>query len=331
MPTKIAINGFGRIGMLIARRMLEKHPFLELVAVNDLASEAELKAVFKNDPIYGVCDKEIPAKFFAEQDPANLPWRDLGIDIVLECSGFFTEIEGAKKHLRAGAKKVIISAPSDSEEIPTYLLGVNEENYNPKKDHIISMGSCTTNAVALLAKILDKHFGIKSGFVNTVHSYTNSQNKIFPNWRRESASKLSIIPSTTGATKTVEKCLPQLKGKLNGLSLRVPTEAVSIVELVFLAKKKATAEQVNLALQKAAEGTECLRPPKAPSAFGNILKFENKKLISSDLKGNSYSAIIDAGLTQTFGKLIKVLAWYDNEFGYACRLAEMAEFVGNNL
>ncbi len=320
MSAKIAINGFGRIGMLTARRMLEKHPFLELVAVNDLASEAELKAVFKNDPIYGICAQEIPAKFFAEKDPANLPWAELDVALVLECSGFFTEIEGAKKHLEAGAKKVIISAPSDSAEISTYLLGVNEKEYDPKKDNIISMGSCTTNAVAPVAKILDRSFGIKNGFINTVHSYTNSQNKIFPNWRRESASKLSIIPSTTGATKTVEKCLPNLKGKLNGLSLRVPIETVSIVEIVFLAKKSATAEKVNEILQEAAK-TEELK---------DIIKFETKKLISNDLKGNAYSAIIDAGLTQTFGKLIKVLVWYDNEFGYACRLAEMAEFVAKS-
>lgn len=321
MPTKIAINGFGRIGMLTARRMLEKHPFLELVAINDLANETELKAVFKNDPIYGPYNQELKASFFHEKDPANLPWADLGVTLVLECSGFFTEIEGAKKHLRAGAKKVIISAPSDSERIPTYLLGVNEENYKSKRDHIISMGSCTTNAVAIVAKILDKHFGIKNGFVNTIHSYTNSQNKIFPNWRVDFASKLSIIPSTTGATKTVEKCLPNLKGKLNGLSLRVPTETVSIVEIVFLAKKKTSVEKINEVLEKASQLPE----------LKNILKFENKKLMSNDLKGSSYSAIVDAGLTQTFGDLIKVLVWYDNEWGYACRLAEMAEFVAKKL
>jgi len=247
-----------------------------------------------------------------------LPWKDLGVAFVLECSGFFTEIEGATKHLIAGAKKVIISAPSDSFEIPTYLLGVNEKEYNPKKDRVISMGSCTTNAVAIVAKVLDKNFGIKNGFVNTVHSYTNSQNKDFPNWRHESASKLSIIPSTTGATKTIEKCLPSLKGKLNGLSLRVPTETVSIAELVFLAKKKATAQEVNEVLQKASCSDE----------LKNILKFENKKLISSDLKGSEYSSIIDGVLTQTFDKLIKVFAWYDNEWGYCCRLAEMADFIG---
>ncbi|MDD5750196.1 MAG: glyceraldehyde 3-phosphate dehydrogenase NAD-binding domain-containing protein [Candidatus Pacebacteria bacterium] len=298
---KVAINGFGRIGMLTARRMLEKHPSLRLAAINDPASK---------DPGIGV-------KFFSEKDPANLPWKDMGIDIVLECSGFFTEIEGAKKHVSAGAKKVIISAPSDSEEIPVYLLGVNAEEYDPAKDDIISMGSCTTNAVAPVAKILDEKFGVKAGFVNTVHSYTNSQNKVFPNWRTDPAAKLSIIPSTTGATKTVEKCLPRLKDRLNGLSLRVPTETVSIVEFVFQSKKKATAGQVNEILREAAQADE----------LKDILKFENKKMISNDLKGSPYSGIVDAALTQTFGKLIKVLIWYDNEFGYACRLSEMAEYI----
>ncbi len=296
---KIAINGFGRIGMLTASRMSAKHPNLDLVAINDLV---------KPDLGYQV-------KFFSEKDPSNLPWKNLGIDIVLECSGFFTEIEGAKKHLTSGAKKVIISAPSDSPEVPTYLLGVNEKEYNPEEDHIISMGSCTTNAVAPMAKILDENFGVKNGFVNTIHSYTNSQNKLYPNWRTDLESNLSIIPSTTGATKTIEKCLPNLKGKLNGISLRVPTEDVSIVEFIFLAKKKATREQVNNVLEKASLANQ------------NILKFENRKLISTDLRGSEYSSIIDGSLTQTFGKLIKVFAWYDNEFGYACRLAEMAEYV----
>lgn len=322
MPVKIAINGFGRIGQLTARRMLTKHPSLELVGVNDLTSEIELKKQFQNDLIYGPVSVSLDkVKFFQEKDPSLLPWKDLGVDIVLECSGFFTEAEGATKHLTAGAKKVIISAPSDSPEIPTYLLGVNEKEYNPKKDHIISMGSCTTNATAPIAKVLDENFGVKAGFVNTVHSYTNSQNKIYPNWRTDKASKLSIIPSTTGATKTIEKCLPNLKGKLNGLSLRVPTEVMSIVEFVFLAKKKATSQTINEILTKASQANE----------LKNILKFENEKLISTDLKGSEYSSIIDGTLTQSFDKLIRVFAWYDNEWGYICRLGEMAEFIAQKL
>jgi len=324
VSTKIAINGFGRIGQITAKCLLDSFPNLQITAVNDLTNEAELKKQFQNDIIYGPypnVNKLDSAKFFAEKDPANLPWKDLSIGIVLECSGFFTEIEGAKRHLAAGAKKVIISAPSDSEEIPTYLLGVNEEKYKPEKDHIISMGSCTTNAVAPVAKILDRAFGIKNGFVNTVHSYTNSQNKLYPNWRTDPAAKLGIIPSTTGATKTVEKCLPQLYGKLNGLSLRVPTETVSIVEFVFLAKKKTSADKVNDVLRKAA-GAGNLK---------NILSFEDKKMISNDLKGSPYSGIVEGSLTQTFGKLIKVLVWYDNEWGYSCRLAEMAEYIVQKL
>ena len=299
MPVKIAINGFGRIGLLTARRMLEKHPLLQLVAVNDLVKP----------------NLDAAIKIFAEKDPSNLPWRKLGVDIVLECSGYFTDFEGANKHIMAGASKVIISAPSDSENIPTYLLGVNAHDY--KGEPIISMGSCTTNAVALPAKILAKHFGVKAGFINTVHSYTNSQNKIFPNWRQDQASKLSIIPSTTGASKTVEKCLPQLAGKLAGLSLRVPTETVSIVEFVFLAKKKATAKQVNDVLARASQFAE----------LKNFLSFSDKKIISSDIKNSPYSSIIDGGLTQAFGKLIRVFAWYDNEYGYACRLCELAERI----
>lgn len=321
VPTKIAVNGFGRIGMLTTKQILDKHPCLEVVAVNDLAEKVRLNRFFQNDPVYGVYKKKIKAIFFRGKNPARLPWKKLGVDIVLECSGFFTEIEGAQSHLAAGAKKVIISAPSDSDEIPTYLLGVNEKGYNSKKDNIISMGSCTTNAVAPIAKVLDKYLGIKKGFVNTVHSYTNSQNKLYPHWRTDRVSKLSIIPSTTGATKTVEKCLPQLKGKLNGLSLRVPVETVSIVEVILQVKKPTTAPKLNQILS-AASKTKELR---------SILKFETRKLVSNNLKGSSYSAIIDANLTQAFGDLVKVLAWYDNEYGYVCRLAEMAGYIGKKL
>jgi glyceraldehyde 3-phosphate dehydrogenase len=315
--TKIAINGFGRIGQITAKRILDYFPELQIAAVNDLTSKSVLEQQFQNDVVYGPYVKTLAASFFAEKDPSVLPWRDLGVEIVLECSGFFTEKEGAAKHLQAGAKRVIISAPSDTEEIPTYLLGVNSKDYNPQTDQIISMGSCTTNAVAPVAKVLLENFGIKKGFVNTVHSYTNSQNKLYPNWRTDSAAKLGIIPSTTGATKTVEKCLPQLKGRLNGLSLRVPVETVSIVEFVFLAEKSATSEEVNTALIQASQ-------TPAPE---RILKVENKKLISSDIKASPYSSIVDAGLTQTFGDLMKVLAWYDNEYGYCCRLAEMAKYI----
>jgi len=319
MSTKVAINGFGRIGQLVAKNILDSFSGLRIAAVNDLSSEAELKNSFANDTVYGSYGKEITARFFAEKDPANLPWKELGVDIVLECSGFFTEAAGAKKHLEAGAKKVIISASSNSLEIPTYLLGVNQDKYNPKDDNIISMGSCTTNAVAPVIKILDENLGVESGFMNTVHSYTSSQNKIYPNWRTDKASKLSIIPASTGATKTVEKCLPNLQGKLNGLSLRVPTETGSMVELVLKVRKALNLKEINDILEKASQ-TESLKA---------ILKVESQKKNSSDIKASSYSAIVQMDLTQVQGDLIRVMIWYDNEWGYATRLAEMAEYIAN--
>jgi len=319
MSIKIAINGFGRIGMLTARRMLTEHLSLELVGINDLVNEGDLKKQFQKDIVYGSFEKNLDnVKFFQEKDPLNLPWGNLGVDIVLECSGFFTDIEGAKKHLMAGAKKVIISAPSNSVEIPTYLLGVNQKDYNPESDAVISMGSCTTNAVAPVIKILDENLGIENGFINTVHSYTSSQNKIYPNWRTDKASKLSIVPSTTGATKTVEKCLPNLQGKLNGLSLRVPTETGSMVELVLKVKKALSLEEINNILEKASQA-ESLR---------GILKVESGKQNSSNIKGSSYSAIVQIDLTQVLEDLVRVMIWYDNEFGYACRLAEITDYIG---
>jgi len=221
---KIAINGFGRIGALTAKRMLEKHPFLQLAAVNDLANEENLKQSF---------GQQLNAKFFAEKDPANLPWKDLGIDLVLECSGFFTEIDGAKKHLLAGAKKVIISAPSDSPEIPTYLLGVNAEKYNPAQDDMISMGSCTTNAVAPVAKILDKHFGVKAGFINTTHSYTNSQNKQYPNWRADPASQLSIFLQPPERAKPWKNVCPNSKASSMGFLCECPPKMCQSWNLFF--------------------------------------------------------------------------------------------------
>lgn len=319
---KLAINGFGRIGMSVAKVILDNYSSLQIIAINDLVSEEELKRVFANDPVYGPYDKQLSGVvFLAEKDPSLLPWKDLGIDIVLECSGLFTEKDGAEKHIVAGARKVIISTPSKSVDIPTYLLGVNANEYNAKKDSIISMGSCTTNAVAPVSKVVDKALGIKKGFINTIHSYTNSQNKLYPNWRSDAVSKLSVIPATTGATKTVEKCLPKLKGKLNGLSLRVPTETVSLVEMVFLVKKKKTAEEINRILEQAADKCE----------MAGILKFSTENLVSSQLKKNTYSSIIASNLTQSFGNLIRVFAWYDNEWGYCCRLAEITNLVVNSL
>jgi len=317
--TKIAINGFGRIGQLTLKRILDKHPKLKVVAVNDLANEKVLKRSFANDPVYGIYKKQVEASFFREKDPAKLPWKKLGIDLVIESSGFFRDKKGASKHLKAGARKVIISASSKSNDVPDYVLGVNEKKYNPKKDKIVAMGSCTTNAVCPVAKVLDEKFGIKKGFINTIHSYTVAQNKVYGNWQKMASVDLSIIPGSTGATKTVEKCLPKLKGKLDGLALRVPTATVSIVEFTILAKKQGSESNVNSVLQKAAKSKELC----------GILKVESRSKVSRDYRGNPYSSIVDANLTQSLGGLIRVFIWYDNEYGYVCRLAEFAELISN--
>ncbi len=334
--TKIAINGFGRIGRLTFRRILDKHPDLEVVAVNDLAPPKTLAHLLKYDSLYGIYKKQVKGeegeilvdgkklKVFSEKEPENLPWKKLGIDIVLECTGVFADFKGAKKHLQAGAKKVIISTSVKSEEIPTYLLGVNQNEYEPKKDNIVSMGSCTTNCLAPVAKILEEEFGIEKGFMTTVHSYTNDQKILdlaHKDLRRTRAAALNIIPTTTGATQAIEKCLPALRGKLDGLALRVPTPTVSIVDFVCSLKKETTAEEVNYLLKKAS-GREELR---------GILGVEDAPLVSSDYRGNSYSAIVDSLSTMAKGNLIKVLVWYDNEYGYACRLAEFTEYIGKKL
>ena len=338
--TKIAINGFGRIGRPTFRRILNKHPELEVIAINDLGDPKILAHLLRYDSLYGIYKKQVKfgnenllidgtsdgkkVKVLSEKDPRNLPWKELGVDIVLECTGIFTDLEGSKKHLQGGAKKVIISAPGKSEEIPTYLLGVNQDQYNSEKDNVVSMGSCTTNCLAPVAKVLDEEFGIVKGFMTTVHSYTNDQKILdlpHKDLRRTRAAALNIIPTTTGATKTVEKCLPKLKGKLDGLALRVPTPTVSIIDFVCQVKKETTAEEVNYTLKKSSRKKE----------LEGILGVEDAPLVSSDYKGNSYSAIVDALSTQAKGDLIKVLAWYDNEWGYACRLAEFAEYIGKKL
>ncbi len=340
MPIKIAINGFGRIGRPTFRRILDNHPDLEVIAINDLTDAETLSHLLKYDSLYRIYKKRVKfdegtllldgsshgkkVKVLAEKEPSKLPWKEMGVDIVLECTGYFRDFEGAKKHLAAGAKKVIISAPSKSTEVPTYLLGVNEKKYQLKKDNVISMGSCTTNCLAPVAKILHQHFEIVKGFMTTVHSYTNDQRILdlpHKDLRRARAAALNIIPTTTGATKTVEKCLPELKGRLNGMALRVPTPTVSIVDVVALVKKGTTAEEVNYALKQESDRGD----------LKGILGVEDAPLVSSDYIGNSYSAIVDAPSTQAFGDLIKVLAWYDNEWAYACRLAQFAEYVGKQL
>jgi len=338
---KIAINGFGRIGRPTFRRIIDNHPNLDMVAINDLTDPQTLAHLLKYDSLYGIYQR--PVKFtektilldgtrdgkqvqvLAETDPAKLPWKKLGIDIVLECTGRFTDYEGAKKHLEAGAKKVIISAPSKNpEKIPSYILGVNESKFNPKKDDIVDMGSCTTNCLAPVAKVLNDNFKIIRGFMTTIHSYTNDQRILdlpHKDLRRARAAALNIIPTTTGAARAIGRVLPELQGKLDGIAMRVPTPTVSILDLICQVEKKTTAEEVNYVFKKASQKKE----------LKGILGIEDAPLVSSDYIGNSFSAIVDAPLTLANDNLVKIVAWYDNEWAYACRLAEFAEYVGKKL
>ncbi|PIW90360.1 MAG: type I glyceraldehyde-3-phosphate dehydrogenase [Candidatus Nealsonbacteria bacterium CG_4_8_14_3_um_filter_40_11] len=326
MPIKIAINGFGRIGRPVFRRILDNHPDLEVVAINDLTDKATLKHLLKYDSLYGIFGKSIDLEiqFLAEKDPENLPWKKLGVDVVLECTGLFTEVEGAKKHLEAGAKKIIISAPSKSKEIGTFVLGVNEEKYDAGKDNVVSMASCTTNCLAPVAKVLNDSFKIVRGFMTTIHSYTNDQRILdlpHKDLRRARAAALNIVPTSTGAASGIGKVIPELEGKLDGIALRVPTPTVSTLDLICLVEKETTSQEVNYAMKKASQNKE----------LKGILGVEDAPLVSSDYKGNSFSAVVDAGLTMAQDNLLKVVAWYDNEWAYACRLAEFAEYMGKKL
>jgi glyceraldehyde 3-phosphate dehydrogenase len=331
---KIAINGFGRIGRPVFRIILDKHPNLEVVGINDLTPSKSLAHLVKYDSVYGVWDRDVKAtessivvdgkeyKVFGAKDPSKLPWKDLGVDVVLECTGQFTSLEEAEVHITAGAKKVLISAPGEG--TPSYILGINAQKYDPKKDNIVDMGSCTTNCLAPVAKILHENFKILRGFMTTCHSYTNDQRVLdlsHKDLRRARAAALNIIPTSTGAAKAIGKVLPELEGILDGIAFRVPTPTVSVVDLICLVKKDTDVKQVNEAFKKAAETKE----------FQGIFKVEEAPLVSSDYIGNPYSAIIDAPLTMVKNNLVKVVAWYDNEWAYACRLAEFAEFIGQKL
>ena len=324
---KVAINGFGRIGRPVLRRILESHPNLQVVAINDLTDPKTLNHLLKYDSIYGRFDKSIGSevKILAEKDPANLPWKKLGVDVVIESTGIFTDLAGAKKHIAAGAKKVIISAPSKSpDKIPSHVLGVNEDKLDLKKYDVLDMASCTTNCLAPVAKVLNDNFGIVRGFMTTIHSYTNDQRILdlpHKDLRRARAAALNLIPTSTGAARAIGNVIPELKGKLDGIAIRVPTPTVSILDLVCEVQKKPSAETVSAAFKKAAQ-TEELK---------GILAVEELPLVSSDFIGNTHSAIVDAENTQVLGNLVKVLAWYDNEYGYACRLAEFTEFVGQKI
>ena len=335
--TKIAINGFGRIGRSTFKVILEKHPDLKVEAINDLTDTKTLAHLLKYDSVYGIYAKSVKAKenallidgkeikIFAEKEPTELPWRKLGIDVVLECTGVFRDYDGAEKHIKAGAKKVIISAPSKTpEKVSSFVLGVNEEKYNSQKDEVMNMGSCTTNCLAPVVKVLQDNFKIVKGFMTTIHSYTTDQKLLdlpHKDLRRARAAALNIVPTTTGATKAIGKVMPEVEGKLDGLAIRVPTPTVSLVDLICELEKKTTQQEVNACFKKAAQG----------KAMTGILDIEETPLVSSDYIANPFSSIVDADLTMVKDNLVKVISWYDNEYGYSCRLAEFAEYIGKKL
>lgn len=331
MAVKVGINGFGRIGRLVFRAALAlKAKDIDFVAVNDLTDSKTLAHLLKYDSNFGILPNDIKAKegaividgkeikVTAEKDPSKLPWRDLGVSVVVESTGRFTEVEKVNAHLQAGAKKAIISAPAKG-ECPTFVMGVNEDSYDPKKHHIMSNASCTTNCLAPVAKVLLDEFGIQKGLMTTIHAYTNDQNVLdFPHkdLRRARAAALSMIPTSTGAAKAIGLVIPELKGKMDGLSIRVPTPVVSLVDLVVDVNKEVTAEIVNAAFKKAAEGK-----------LKGILAVCDDPLVSRDFLGNAASSIVDSGCTKTFGNMVKVLSWYDNEWGYSCRIVDLIAYI----
>jgi glyceraldehyde 3-phosphate dehydrogenase len=334
MSIRIGINGFGRIGRLVFRSALN-HPEVEVVAINDLTDSATMAHLLKYDSVHGKLDVDIAAKedaievggksvaYTAVRDPEDLGWGDLGVDIVAECTGLFRDRESASKHLAAGARKVIISAPAQEPDI-TIVMGVNSNQYEPRQHNILSNASCTTNCLAPVAKVLLENFGIKNGLMTTIHSYTGDQRLLdFPHkdLRRARAAALSMIPTSTGAAKAVSLVLPELEGKLNGLAIRVPTPNVSVVDLVAsLGKEGVTAGEVNNALKEASEGS-----------MAGILDYSELPLVSTDYNGSAFSSIVDALSTYASGDLVKVISWYDNETGYSARMVDLAAMVGAQL
>ncbi|EMT45821.1 type I glyceraldehyde-3-phosphate dehydrogenase [Anoxybacillus flavithermus] len=332
MAVKIGINGFGRIGRNVFRAAL-KNPEIEVVAVNDLTDAKTLAHLLKYDSVHGTLDAEVSVNgnnivvdgkeiiVKAERDPANLGWGELGVDIVVESTGRFTKREDAAKHLEAGAKKVIISAPATNEDI-TIVMGVNQDKYDPANHHVISNASCTTNCLAPFAKVLHEKFGIIRGMMTTVHAYTNDQQILdlpHKDLRRARAAAESIIPTSTGAAKAVALVLPELKGKLNGMAMRVPTPNVSVVDLVAELEKEVTVEEVNAALKAAAEGE-----------LKGILAYSEEPLVSRDYNGSTASSTIDALSTMVMeGRMVKVLSWYDNETGYSHRVVDLAAYIAS--
>lgn len=324
---KVGINGFGRIGRMTLRASLNNEK-VKVVAINDLSDSESLAHLLKYDSVYGILDAELKTddqgflidgeriRVFSEKEPSKIPWKDAGVDVVIESTGIFTKRDAAAAHLEAGAERVIISAPAAVDEV--FVLGVNEHKYDPDKHFVISNASCTTNALAPLVKVLHENFGLKKGLMNTTHAYTNDQNlHDFPHKdpRRARAAALSLIPTSTGAAKTVGEVIPELKGKIDGFAIRVPTPTVSLVDFVSVLEKNVTAEDVNAAFKKAAEGSP-------------YLAYSEEPLVSVDYVGNPYSSTLDAQSTMVVeDNMVRIVGWYDNEWGYSCRLIDLAAMI----
>jgi glyceraldehyde 3-phosphate dehydrogenase len=332
MPIKVAINGFGRIGRLLYRAAIEQKANIDFVAVNDITDAKTLAHLLKYDSVHGRFNADVQVKgndlvvngkqlkVSTQRDPAQLPWKDLGVYLAVESTGLFTDREGASKHLTAGAKKVLVSAPATNPDI-TMVIGVNDQSYDHKKHNIISNASCTTNCLGPVTKVLHNNFGIERAFMTTAHAYTNDQkvqDLVHKDLRRARAAAINIIPTTTGAARSIGEIMPELKGKIDGMSLRVPVPDVSVVDLVASLKKEVTKETVNAAFRKAAEG-----PLKG------ILEYTEDPIVSSDVLHSAYSAVFDAQSTMIIEKnFVKILAWYDNEWGFSCRMVEQMEMIG---
>jgi glyceraldehyde 3-phosphate dehydrogenase len=329
--TKIAINGFGRIGRMAVRYIISNDLPLEIVAINDLTDNKTLAHLFKFDSTFGPYHVDVSyddnsitidgnrIAAFSEKDPSVLPWKELGVEMVLECTGVFRKRAGMQKHIDAGAKRVLLSAPAKDEIDATFVMGVNEKDYDPQNHFLVSNASCTTNCLAPFAKVVDESFGIVKGLMTTIHSYTGDQNLLdapHSDLRRARSAACSLVPTSTGAAKAVGLVLPQLKGKLNGFAVRVPTPNVSLVDLTVELKKEASVEEINAAFKKAAEGE-----------LKGILGYEERPLVSHDYIGENCSSVVDAQCTMVQGNMAKVVSWYDNEWGYASRLVDLAIFM----
>ena len=335
MAKRVGINGFGRIGRNFFRAYLDRDPGFEIVAVNDLAAPDVLAHLLRYDSTHGRLEAEVDAsdgeisldgrslQVLAERDPAALPWRDLDVDVVVESTGLFTNREGAAQHLEAGAERVLISAPATDPDL-TVVLGVNDDEYDPDADHIVSMASCTTNSVGPMAKVLLDEFGIESGFMTTIHAYTTEQQlqdqvamtrKGKPDLRRMRSAASNIVPASTGAARAIGEVMPQLKGKLDGMAMRVPVPDGSVTDLVCVLERSATAEEVNEAFRSVAD----------KDRWEGVLEYTDDPIVSSDIVGNSHSCIIDGLSTMAHGNQVKVIGWYDNEWGYSCRLVDLID------